>query len=162
VKRLLLEAQREDVRLAIATTTSRENVETLLEHSLDPDAVSWFEVIAAGDVVASKKPAADIFHYTLAAMGLPAEECLVIEDSANGLRASLGAGIQTLVTVSDYTNKERFDGAALVVDHLGDPGQSMTVLSGDAHGAAMIDVALLRRLHGNAEPSDARQAQGAT
>lgn len=161
VKRLLLESQREDIRLAIATTTSRENVETLLEHSLDPDAVSWFEVIGAGDVVAFKKPASDIFHYTLEALGLPAEECLAIEDSANGMRASLAAGIRTLVTVSDYTRNEHFTGAALVVDNLGEPGQAMTVLSGDAHGAAMIDVAVLRRLHGDAGPLDGLQARAA-
>jgi len=161
VKRLLLEAQREGIRLAIATTTSLENVEALLEHSLDPDAVSWFEVIAAGDVVAAKKPATDIFHYTLKALDLPAEACLAVEDSANGLRASLGAGIQTLVTVSDYTRNDRFTGAALVVDHLGEPGEAMTVLAGDAQGAAMIDVAVLRRLHGDVAVAGSQRVQAA-
>lgn len=147
VKRLLLEAQREGIRLAIATTTSLENVETLLEHSLDPDAVSWFEIIAAGDMVPAKKPAPDIFVYTLETLDLAPEECLAIEDSANGLRSAMAAGLKTLVTVSDYTSKERFAGAALVVDNLGEPGQDMSVLAGDAQGAAMIDIAALRSLH---------------
>jgi len=157
VKRLLLEAQREGIRLAIATTTSRENVETLLEHSVDPDAASWFEVIGAGDVVAAKKPSPDIFHYTLDALGLPPEECLAIEDSANGLRSALAAGVKTVVTVSDYTRHERFTGASLVVDNLGEPGQAITVLAGDANGAAMIDMAALRRIHGM--PGDAGSAR---
>lgn len=149
VKRLLLEAQREGIRLAVATTTSLENVEALLEHSLDSDAVSGFEVIAAGDVVAAKKPAADIFHHALKILDLPAEACLAVEDSANGLRAALGAGLQTVVTVSDYTRDDCFDGAALVVDHLGEPDGPMTVLAGDGQGATLIDVEVLRRLHGD-------------
>jgi len=147
VRRLLAEAQQAGLRLAIATTTSRENVEALLEFSLEKDAVSWFEVIAAGDVVGAKKPAPDIFQYALAALKLQPEECLAVEDSGNGLRAALGAGIKTLVTISDYTSSDRFAGAALVVDQLGEPDQPMTVLWGDAGGAQLVDVALLRRLH---------------
>lgn len=152
VKRLLLEAQRESIRLAIATTTSRENVEALLEHSLGPDAVAWFEVIGAGDAVAAKKPAPDIYHYTLEALNLPAAQCLAVEDSMNGLRAALGAGLKTLVTVSDYTRNEQFAGATLVVDHLGEPGLAMTVLTGDVDGAAMIDVNTLRRIFDGGVP----------
>ena len=147
VKRLLLEAQHAGLRLAIATTTSLENVETLLEHSLEADAASWFEVIGAGDMVAAKKPAPDIYHYTLEALNLSPEECLAVEDSANGLRSALAAGLKTLVTVSDYTRDQRFAGAALVVDQLGEPDQAMTVITGDAGRAAMIDVATLRHIH---------------
>ena len=54
VKRLLHEARQAGLRLAIATTTTPANVSALLQHSLDPDAESWFEVIAAGDIVAAK------------------------------------------------------------------------------------------------------------
>ncbi len=158
VKRLLLEAQQSGLRLAIATTTSMENVEALLEHSLDPDAVSWFEVIAAGDMVAAKKPAPDIYHYTLAAMNLPAANCLAVEDSMNGLRSALSADLKTVVTVSDYTRNERFSGAALVVDQLGEPGQDMTVLAGDANGAAMIDVDTLRWIFNDDESPIAERA----
>ena len=158
VKRLLLEAQQAGLRLAIATTTSMENVEALLEHSLDPDAVSWFEVIAAGDVVAAKKPAPDIYHYTLAAMNLPAASCLAVEDSKNGLRSALAADLKTVVTVSDYTRDECFTGAALVVDQLGEPGRAMTVLAGDAKGATMIDVETLRWIFDDEEAHIAERA----
>ena len=158
VKRLLLEAQQAGLRLAIATTTSLENVEALLEHSLDPDAVSWFEVIAAGDVVAAKKPAPDIYHYALAALNLPADQCLAVEDSLNGLRSALAANLKTLVTVSDYTRHENFNGAALVVDQLGEPGQAMAVLAGDAGGAEMIDVDTLHWIFGEGESRIAERA----
>ena len=65
VRRLLAEARAAGLRLAIATTTTPENVTVLLEHSLGPGTPDWFEVIAAGDIVPAKKPAPDIYHYAL-------------------------------------------------------------------------------------------------
>ncbi len=146
VRRLLEEARCEGLRLAIATTTSFENVTTLLKYSLAPEAVGWFEVIAAGNMVPAKKPAPDIYYDTLKKMGLKGEQCLAIEDSKNGIRAAMGAHIPTLITVSDYTRHEDFTGALLVVDHLGEPNQPFTVLAGEAGESRYVDIALLRRL----------------
>ncbi|MCW9088172.1 MAG: HAD hydrolase-like protein, partial [Gammaproteobacteria bacterium] len=61
VKRLISEAREAGMRLAVATTTTPENVSALLENAMAPDAMDWFEVIAAGDVVPAKKPAPDIY-----------------------------------------------------------------------------------------------------
>lgn len=120
VARLIDEARRAGLRLAIATTTSAANVEALLRASLGPDAASWFAVIGAGDVVPAKKPAPDIYRWVLARLQLPAAACLAIEDSANGLRAALGAGLATVVTVSEYTAGQDFAGAWRVLPHLGE------------------------------------------
>ncbi|MDP2108142.1 MAG: HAD-IA family hydrolase, partial [Rhodocyclaceae bacterium] len=68
----------------------------------------------SGDVVAAKKPAPDIYLWALKELGLPARDCLAVEDSAHGLAASLAAGIPTVVTVSDYTMNENFEGARMV------------------------------------------------
>lgn len=146
VRRLLGEARAAGIPLLIVTTTSPENVAALLEHCLDPGARGWFDLIAAGDVVPAKKPAPDIYHYALAHRGLPANECIAFEDSANGLRAARAAGVPTVVTVSRYSRGEDFSGASLVVDHLGEPGQPFTVLAGDAGGACCVDLDLLGRL----------------
>ncbi|MGF1548661.1 MAG: HAD family hydrolase [Thiotrichales bacterium] len=146
VARLLREARDAGLRLAIATTTTPENVTALLAATLGREAIAWFEVIAAGDVVPAKKPAPDIFTYALEQMNLPAAACLAFEDSENGLRASRGAGLRTLVTVNDYTRTHDFEGALLVLDQLGEPGQPMRVIAGAAGSATMVDVALLRRI----------------
>ncbi len=146
VRRLVEEARCEGIRLAIATTTSLDNVTTLLEHSLAPDAVGWFDVIAAGDMVSLKKPAPDIYDYALKNLGLPAGECIAIEDSYNGIRSAMAANVPTLVTVSDYTRNEDFTGALLVLNHLGEPDQAFTVLAGNAGEASYVDVAMLRGL----------------
>ena len=147
VKRLLVEARAAGLRLAIATTTTPENVTVLLEHSLGAGTQDWFEVIAAGDIVPAKKPAPDIYHYALEKMGLAAADCLAFEDSENGLRASLGAGLKTLVTVNDYTLDHDFTGAAVVLSDLGDPDAPNRVLAGPDFGQPFVDVAYLKALH---------------
>lgn len=146
VRRLLMEARAAGLQLGIVTTTNYDNVVTLLEHSLSPQAVEWFAIIAAGDVVAAKKPAPDIYHYALAKLGVPANECLAIEDSDNGLHAALGAGIKTLITLNDYSRHQDFTGAVLVVDHLGEPDWPFTVFEGEVGQACWVDIPLLKRL----------------
>lgn len=150
VNRLIREARQAGLRLGITTTTTPANVTALLQHSLDPDAERWFEVIAAGGVVAAKKPAPDIYHHALEAMGVSPERCLAFEDSGNGLRSALAAGVTTLVTRSRYSRDDDFSGAALVLDHLGEPDLPFTVISGDAGGHRYVDLALLKDLHARA------------
>jgi len=142
VARLLAEARVQGLRLGVATTTTPENVEVLLRTTLGVDAPGWFEVIAAGDMVPAKKPAPDVYHYALDALDLPAHACLALEDSRNGLRSALDAGLRTLVTVNDYTRGQDFSGAWRVVDHLGEPDAPATVLAGAAwRGAAWVNAA---------------------
>jgi len=119
VARLIAEARQTGIRLAIATTTTPENVEVLLRSSLAPDAMQWFEVIGAGDGAAKKKkPAPDVYLWVLERLGLAADACLALEDSENGVRSSLAAGIPTLVTESEYTHGQDFTGALAVLPDL--------------------------------------------
>lgn len=147
VERLIESAWSAGLRLAIATTTTPENVTALLENTLGKEGMSRFEVVAAGDIVPAKKPAPDIYVYAMERMELSANQCLAFEDSYNGLRSSQGAGLVTLVAVNDYTRDDDFTGAALVLDHWGEADQPFQVLAGDAMGAKLVDLELLRRLH---------------
>jgi len=151
IRRILYEATKSGVRLAIATTTTRVNVIALLESLLGKDAIGWFEVIATADEVPDKKPSPDVYQYVLDQMGLSAGECIAIEDSENGVKASVALGIPTLVTVSEYNRDGDFSDALLVVDHLGDPGQPCKVLGGVAaesvgEGPVLVDLELLDRV----------------
>ncbi len=144
VRRLLEEARAAGLLLAIATTTTPENLVPILQ-ALGPDGASWFQVIAAGDVVRHKKPAPDIYTYALAALQRPAACAMAFEDSENGLRAALGAGLRTIVTVNDYTRDQRFDGALTVVDQLGEAAQPLRHLAGRDPGGPMINLAVLQQ-----------------
>jgi HAD superfamily hydrolase (TIGR01509 family) len=135
---LIEDARRAGVRLAIATTTSLPNVEALLRATLGERATGFFEIIAAGDTVARKKPAPDIYLSVLAHMRIAPAACLAVEDSYNGLLSARAAGIATLVVRSNYTRDQEFPGAALVVDSLEQTPGSL--------GAANV-LAALQELH---------------
>ncbi|RZU02343.1 HAD-IA family hydrolase [Rivibacter subsaxonicus] len=123
VERLLGEARAAGLRLAIATTTTFDNVEALLRHTLGEEATGWFEVIGAGDAVAAKKPAPDIYRHVLARLGIDANEAIAFEDSGPGLASALAAGLACVVTPSLLAADAPFDERALaVIDHLGEDG----------------------------------------
>src|SRR6185437_14294968 len=76
VRRLLAEARAADVRVAIASTTSHDNVSALLEGALGYGALDEFSVIATGDAVARKKPAPDIYLLALSRLGITARRAV--------------------------------------------------------------------------------------
>jgi HAD superfamily hydrolase (TIGR01509 family) len=106
--------------LAIATTTTADNVDALLRTALAVDWRDHFAAVVAGDDVARKKPAPDVYLEVLARLRRPAADCLAIEDSSNGLKAAAAAGIPALITRSEYFRDEDFSQGLLVVDDLSD------------------------------------------
>jgi len=116
IRALLDDARSQGFRLAIATTTTPANVDALLAATLGND--EYFEAICAGDSVANKKPAPDVYELVLTELGLQPRACVAIEDSRNGLLSSVAAGIATVMTPGIYTSGHRFDEAALVIDDL--------------------------------------------
>jgi HAD superfamily hydrolase (TIGR01509 family) len=106
--------------LAIATTTTFDNVDALLRAALAPDWRAHFAAVVAGDDVARKKPAPDVYLEVLARLQRPASDCLAIEDSANGLKAATAASIPTFITRSEYFRDDDFSKAMAVFDELAD------------------------------------------
>lgn len=146
VERLIREALAEGLRLAIATTTSRRNVEALLAATIGPDAAGLFDAIAAGDDAVVKKPAPDIYEVALERLGVPAARAIAFEDTAHGLRSALAAGLKCVVTPSVYSDDQNFSGAAAVFDQLGEPGLPARHLAGAGAGETAVTLPLLRRL----------------
>lgn len=147
VKRLIHEARDKGMRIAISTTTTPANVTALLEHALEKGSTDWFEVIAAGDIVPAKKPAADIYEWALQQLNLKAEDCLAFEDSENGIKSSLGADLKTIITINDYTIDHDFSGASLVLDNMGEPDQAFNTIAGNDFGESYLNLALLEKIH---------------
>jgi HAD superfamily hydrolase (TIGR01509 family) len=119
---LLQEARESGLKLAVATTTTRVNVECLMNAACGAHASTIFDVIAAGDVVVRKKPAPDIYHHALACLEVPARACIAFEDSAIGLRAAKEAGLFTVVTPTQWTKRDDLKRADVRLDDLGAAG----------------------------------------
>ena len=135
VLRIIDEAMARGVRLGVCTTSNPKFIDAVLD-LFGAQRKAAFEFVHAGDCVPKKKPAPDIYLLALETLGLPANECMVVEDSRNGLLAATRAGIPTLVTTSTYTMEEYFTEATRVVPELGDDPVLITIDDLNALNAA--------------------------
>jgi HAD superfamily hydrolase (TIGR01509 family) len=120
ISRIVDEAIAAGVRMGVCTTASPKAIDGVLD-LFGPERKAKFEFVLAGDVVSKKKPDPEIYEMAKQALGLPTSECMVVEDSRNGLLAASGAGLPCIITISAYTADEDFTGAVAVVPELGDP-----------------------------------------
>ena len=146
VQRLIKEAIARDIRLGIATSSSRKNVETLLQNVMGKEALQIFETIVTCDIVEDKKPSPAVYQFALAELGLNPANCIAIEDNHNGNLAALAAGITTIITTHAFTLDDDFAGASLVVDNLGEPDQPFSLLAGAGNSWRYVDIDLLEHL----------------
>ncbi len=142
---LLDELEDAGVRLAVATTGSRQWVDPLLDRLFG---VQRFEVIVASDEAPERKPDPMAHRMALERLGLAPPAAPGIEDSANGLRAAKSAGMACVVVVNDYTREQDFHDADLVLDGFGRTDAPVGVLADphDLHPPGRLDVGTLRRL----------------
>jgi len=147
VRRLLMEARDVGIRLGIATTTSPENIEPLITAGFGRQALRWFDAIAAGDVVANKKPAPDIYNVALQSLGVDPACAIAVEDSAIGVTSAKAAGLFTVATPSLWTSKQDFAAADLLLSSLGDPAEPLGLADEQRLGARFLSIERLAALH---------------
>lgn len=147
VKRLMQEARAVGLQLAIASTTSPENVESLLRSSFGPQVPGWFNVIATGDVVPKKKPAPDIYYLALQKLGVAPQRAIAFEDSQIGVQAARSAGLFTVATPSLWTIGQDFSAADLVLTSLADPERPLYAVDEIRVGAKYLGLEQLASLH---------------
>ena len=148
VARVIGDAVRAGWTVAVASTSAPESVRSVLVRVVGEDLASGIPIFA-GDVVPAKKPDPAIYLLAVQQLGLDPRETVVVEDSRNGLRAAVAAGLRCLVTVNGYTRDEGFDEAALVVSDLGDPHAPPVEVLADPNGIGvgeMIDLDVFRRV----------------
>ena len=147
VRRLMTEARAAGVRLAVASTTSPENVTALLEGTLGYGALDEFSVIATGDAVPRKKPAPDIYLLALSRLGIAARRAVAFEDSAIGVAAAKAAGLLTVATPSDWTQGQDLAAADLILPSLGDPAAPLGAADAWRIGAPCLGLEQLAIFH---------------
>lgn len=77
--------------LALASSSS----EQAIRGALDVMQIGgYFSCIVSGKMFRESKPNPEIYLYTLQKLGLPAEECIAVEDSTYGIQAAKAAGLQ--------------------------------------------------------------------
>ena len=92
-KELLEFLKKNKVKIGLASGTSRVSVE---HHLNELEILDIFDAIVAGTEIENGKPAPDIFLLTAQKMGAKPENCFVFEDSENGIKAGVAAGMKTI------------------------------------------------------------------
>jgi len=139
VVRLIEEACDLDIKLALATTTSRKNADDLLEILLPARTAAAFEVRICGEDVAVKKPDPHVYDLALKSLGVGAKDAVAFEDSAAGLRSATAAGLKTIVTPALYTSHHDFSGAWCLCSDLGEADQPHQTVAGQISDRRMIN-----------------------
>ncbi len=118
VEEVIRVAMARNMKLGIATTTSRSNITALISACFPEELQDKFQTIVCGEDVIHKKPNPEAYGLCLARLKIEAKEAIAFEDSLIGLAASLAAGIPTIVTPSAYTRDGNFVGALKVIADL--------------------------------------------
>jgi len=115
---LLRQARATPLKLAIATTTSRVNLEGLARRFPGELDLDGFDVVVCGEDVTALKPDPEVYRIALQRLALPAGRCLAFEDTRNGVESAVGAGLRVVVTPSLYSTGQDFSAATAVLDDL--------------------------------------------
>ncbi len=100
-------------KLAAVTNKRQDTAEEALRVAgLRP----YFAVVLGGDAVARKKPAPDPILQAAASLGVQPQECAVVGDTENDVRAGKAAGARSIGVTWGYGTRERLEAAG--VDHL--------------------------------------------
>ena len=94
------ELHRRGMKVALASSTGPRLIARIVEDTgMRPE----FDIIVSGNQFRQSKPNPEIYHYTAATLGIPEEQCFVVEDSTVGIQAAKNAGM----TVAAYQD-DRF------------------------------------------------------
>lgn len=131
IHRFMRKINQRGLVLAVCTTSNQRAAQAVAEGML-PDI--QFDFILAGDMVSKKKPDPEIYLTAMEKVGLTPEECIVVEDSENGVAAGKAAGMHVIATTNFYTEKEDLSRADIVLSCLGDPDGEKGVLRSGGKG----------------------------
>lgn len=121
VAALISDARAAGLKIAI-TTTSRPNIDALIRATLGSEASELFDAIAAGDEVAAKKPAPDVYLLALDRLGVQADRAVALEDSLNGIAWAQDGGIACIVSPATCAQGDAFPADTPLVGSFADLG----------------------------------------
>lgn len=114
---LLAELRGRGVPTALCTASYRRWVDAILDGA---GIRHEFDAYATADAVSATKPSPEPYLLSATMLGVAADACIAVEDSVNGLRSALGAGMFVIQLRATSTAVAEQPGVALVITSLGE------------------------------------------
>lgn len=89
--------------MAVASSATLPTIKLVI-HTLN--IAHYFQSLTSGDEVTQGKPAPDVFLLSATRLGVDPGQCLVIEDTLNGIRAAKAAGMYCVAIPCDATSHQ--------------------------------------------------------
>lgn len=93
IKKILEELKDMNIKTAVASSSSKDLIETVIKGF---DLCEYFDVLVSGEEVKNGKPNPDIFQLASKRLKVNIKNCIVIEDSTNGVKAAKEAGAKCI------------------------------------------------------------------
>ena len=112
-KELIEDLYHHGIKLAIASSSTNQEINDVVTAlGIKP----YFEHLISGTTVAHSKPAPDIFLKAAKELGIQTNECMIIEDSYNGLIAGKSAGIPVIGFANPNSGNQNLSGACIIIE----------------------------------------------
>ena len=116
VPELLKRLREKGMTLAIASSSSDESIGNMMRET---GISQYFSLTVSGQNFRESKPNPEVYLYTLSRLGLPAEACIVVEDSTYGIQAAKRAGLQVAARRDERFSFDQSE-ADYIIERTGD------------------------------------------
>ena len=117
VEAFLRQSKENGLSVVLATSSGKKKPSVHLNRL---GLMKYFDCLVTAEDVEHIKPAPDLFLKAAERTKAGVQECLVVEDSLNGLKAGVNAGMRVLVVPNEVTRHCTFEGEYLMADSLAD------------------------------------------
>ena len=114
VRTLIEDLYQNGIQLIVASSASKVTIDRVFTRFGLHD---FFTHIVSGEDFPKSKPHPAIFEHAVSLSIAPKENCIVIEDSTNGVKAAKAAGIYCVGYISEHSKDQHLDEADLVINH---------------------------------------------
>jgi len=114
VRALIEDLHQNGIQLILASSASKVTIDRVFNRFGLHD---FFTHIVSGEDFPKSKPHPAIFEHAASLSIAPKENCIVIEDSTNGVKAAKSAGIYCVGYISEHSKDQHLDEADLVINH---------------------------------------------
>ena len=110
-KKFLDELKSKDIMVGLASNAIRKNVSMIIN---ELEIYDYFDSIICGDEVINGKPNPEMFNETIDRFNINKDECLIFEDSLEGVLAAKNSGVKVIGITSSSSNKVLKDAGCIM------------------------------------------------